>query len=89
MDETSEPWIGVKRIEPGGAREPEQIPVPEPISRFEPIERRVDIAESRVDCGEGDRWGLAPRVKLLEFAEKAPGILCPAEPAIDMSQVGE
>ena len=89
MDEIGEPWIRVKGIEPGSPREPEQVAIPEPVSRFEPIERRVNIAESRVDCREGDRRGLTSRAKLLEFAEEAPGVLCPAEPAVNMSQVDE
>ena len=89
MDEIGEPWIRVKGIEPGSPRQPEQVAIPEPISRFEPIERRVNIAESRVDCREGDRRGLTSRAKLLEFAEEALGVLCPAEPAANMSQVGE
>ena len=47
------------------------------------------IAEAGMDRREGDRWGLASRAKLLEFPEKVSGFVCPAEPAINMSQVGE
>jgi len=89
MDEIGEARIRVKGIEPGSPREPEQVAIPEPIRRFEPIERRVNIAESRVDCREDDRRGLTSRAKLLEFAEEAPGVLCAAELAINMTQVGE
>ena len=89
MDEIGEAWIRVEGIEPGSPRQPEQVAIPEAVSGFEPLERSIDIAESRLDCREGDRWSLTSRAKLLEFAEEAPGVLGPADPAINMSQVGE
>ncbi len=89
MDEIGEAWIRVKGIEPRSPWEPEQIAIPEPVSRFEPIERRLNIAESSVNYYEGDRRGLTSNAELIEFLEKALGFLRPAEPAINMSQVGE
>ena len=49
MDEIGEACIRVKGIEPGSPGQPEQVAIPEPVSRFEPIERRVNLAKSRVD----------------------------------------
>jgi len=89
MDEIGKARIRAKGIESGSPREPEQVTIPEPVSRFEPIERRVNIAESRVDCREGDRRGLTSSAELIEFLEKALGFVFSAEPAINMSQVGE
>lgn len=71
MDEIGEARVRVQGIEPGISRQPEQVAIPEPIGRFEPIEGRVHLAESRVECREGDRLGLASQAKLLEFAEQA------------------
>jgi len=88
-DEIGKARIRAKRIEPRSPRKPEQVTIPEPVGGFEPIERRVNIAESSVDCREGDRRGLTSGAELLEFLEKAPGFVCPAQPAINMSQVGE
>jgi hypothetical protein len=89
MDQIGEAWIRVKGIEPGSPGEPEQVAIPEPISRFQPVERRVNIAKSRVNYREGDRWSMTLRTELLEFSKKAPGFVCPAEPAINIPQVGE
>ena len=89
MDEIGEAWIRVKGIEPGSPGEPEQVAVPEPVGRFEPIECRVNLAKSRVNHRERGRWRLASSVELLQFSEKVRRLLCPAEPAIDMPQVGD
>ena len=89
IDEIGKAWIRAKWIEPGSPREPEEVAIPKPVSPFEPFERRIDLAESGVNGYEGDRRGLTSRAKLLEFAEEAPGVLCPAEPAVNMSQVRE
>ena len=89
MHESGEAWIRVKEIEPRSPGEPEQIAIPEPVSRFQPVERRVNIAKPRVNYREGDRRCMTLCAELIEFKEKAPGIVCPAEPAINMSQVGE
>ena len=89
MDEIGEARVRVEGIEPGSPGEPEQVAIPEPVGRFQPIERRVNIAKSRMNYREGDRWSMTLRTEFLEFSEKAPGFVCPAEPAINMPQVGE
>ncbi len=89
MDKIGEARIRVKGIETGSPGEPKQVAISEPISRFQPIERRVNIAKSRVNCRECDRWSMTLHAELLEFLEKAPGFVCPAEPAINMTQVGD
>jgi len=89
VDEIGEAWVRVKGIEPGSPGEPEQVAVPEPVSRFEPIERRVNLPKSRVNDRERDRWSLTLCAELLEFSEKVPGLVCPREPAIHMPEVGE
>jgi hypothetical protein len=87
MDEIGEACVGVKGIEPGSPGEPEQGPVPDPVSRFEAIERFVDLAKPRVDDRERGRRCLPLHTELLEFPEKPPGLVCPGKPAIDMPQV--
>ncbi len=89
MDEIGKARIRAKGIESGSPREPEQVTIPEPVSGFEPIERRFNIAESSVNYYECDRRGLTSSAELIEFLEQALGFVCPAEPAINMSQVGE
>ena len=89
MDEIGEAGVRVKGIEPGSPGQPEQVAIPEPVRRVEPIERRVNLAKACVNDGERDRRSLTLRAKLLEFSEKAPGLVCPGEPAVDMPQVGE
>jgi len=89
MDEIGEAGVGVKGIEPWSPGEPEQGSVPDPVRRFEPIERRVDLAKSRVDDRERGRRSLTLHTELLEFLEKPPGLVCPGEPGVHMPQVGE
>ena len=36
------------------------------------MQRRVQLAEPRVDHAEGDRWGVNSNAKLLDFAEMVP-----------------
>ena len=55
MHESGEAWIRVKRIKAGGPREPEEVAIPEPASRFETIECCVNVAESCVNDRQGDR----------------------------------
>ena len=89
MDEIRKAWIHAQGIEPGSPREPEQVSIPEPVSGFEPGERRSHIAESSVNDCQGGRRRLTSSAELLELLEKTPGFICPAEPAVDMSKVGE
>ena len=59
------PGEGDRAREPGQS---EQGAIPEPVSRFEPIERRVNVAKSRVDNRARDRWSLTLGAKLPECA---------------------
>ena len=72
MDKIGETCIRVKGIEPGSPGEPEQVAIPEPVGRFQPVERRVNIAKPRVNYCEGDRWSMTLRTEFLEFSKKAP-----------------
>ena len=87
--ESLKAWIRSKRIEAGRAGEPEEVAIAESVGGFEPIESRIRVAESRIDHREGDRWSMALCAELFEFPQKALGFVRPAQPAIDMPQVGK
>ena len=88
MDEVGIAWIRPKGIGPRH-REAEQLAIPEPVGRFQPVKRGIGVAEARIDHREGERWSVTSSEKLIEFAEKTVGFIPPAKTAVDMPQEGE
>ena len=88
MDEARISWIGSKGIE-HGSREPEQFVIPEPVGRFQPVNRSIRVAEAGMDYREGERRSLSSSKKLIELAEKTPGLIAPAKLAVDVPQEGD
>ena len=89
MNEVGIAWIRPKEGERGKAGEPEQLVIPEPVGRFQPVKRGIGVTEARMDHREGERWSLTSSEKLIEFAEKTLGFIPPAKAAIDMPEEGE
>lgn len=79
----------MKGTEARVAREPEEVSVPQAAGRFQPFERRIDLAEPRVDGREGNRRRLTPRAAPFKFPEETQGFVCPAELCAHVPQGGE
>ena len=89
MDEARIPWIRPQGIEKRTRCEPEQFVIPEPVGRFQPVQRSIRVAEARMDYREGDGRSVPLSKKLIEFAEKTSGFVDSTEPAVEMPHKSE